>query len=167
MKELLKEIATYNTWANRRLFDFIRAQPEEQMVKEVPSSFRTIYKTVLHMWDAQTAWWQRIKMSERLVLPGETFAGKMTELISGIMHQTVLWDDQVNHSSFAQLEHVCQYQNNKREVIKMPVYQIAFHVFNHDTYHRGQLVNMLRQLEADKIPQLDFSVWTRTRKLVN
>ena len=31
-----------------------------------------------------------------------------------------------------------------------------FHVFNHGTYHRGQLVNKLRQSGIEKIPPKDF-----------
>ena len=32
-----------------------------------------------------------------------------------------------------------------------------FQVFNHVAYHRGQLVNMLRQLGLEKIPPTDFN----------
>jgi uncharacterized damage-inducible protein DinB len=37
-------------------------------------------------------------------------------------------------------------------------------VFNHDTYHRGQLVSILRELGEVNIPQTDFIVWTRQRR---
>ncbi|MBD0288544.1 MAG: DNA polymerase, partial [Flavisolibacter sp.] len=43
-------------------------------------------------------------------------------------------------------------------------YQMLLHLFNHGTYHRGQLVNMLRQLEVSPIPQTDFIVWSRRKK---
>jgi len=46
---------------------------------------------------------------------------------------------------------------------KQPVCQMILHVFNHGTYHRGQLVNMLRQLGIEKIPQTDFIVWSRKK----
>ena len=48
------------------------------------------------------------------------------------------------------IEHVFQYYNSKKEHFKSPVYQMLMHVFNHGTYHRGQLVNMLRQLGVEK-----------------
>ena len=38
------------------------------------------------------------------------------------------------------------------------------HVFNHATYHRGQLINMLRQLGVEKVPQTDFSFWVQNKK---
>jgi uncharacterized damage-inducible protein DinB len=42
------------------------------------------------------------------------------------------------------------------------VVDVFLHVLNHGTYHRGQLVNMLRQLGIEKIPQTDFIVWSRS-----
>jgi uncharacterized damage-inducible protein DinB len=62
------------------------------------------------------------------------------------------------------LDHVFQYYNSKREYFKQPIFQMLLHVFNHGTYHRGQLVNMLRQLAVEKIPQTDFIVFSRTKK---
>ena len=165
MKALIREIAAANTWANKRLADFILSIPEEKQLAEVPSSFSSLYKTLLHMWDAETAWWQRIKMAERLQLPSDNFNGNMPELVQGLLDQSTKWEQWLSTATNPQLEHVCQYQNSKREVVKMPVYQIAFHVFNHGTYHRGQLVNILRQLGIDKVPQTDFSVWTRKREI--
>ena len=38
---------------------------------------------------------------------------------------------------------------------------LALHVFNHSTYHNGQIVTMLRQLKIEKIPATDFIAWTR------
>jgi uncharacterized damage-inducible protein DinB len=47
---------------------------------------------------------------------------------------------------------------------KQPIWQMLLHVFNHATYHRGQVVNMLRQLGVDKIPSTDFSTWAVGKK---
>jgi uncharacterized damage-inducible protein DinB len=38
---------------------------------------------------------------------------------------------------------------------------LLLHIFNHNTYHNGQLVTMLRALGVDKIPSTDFIAWTR------
>jgi len=62
------------------------------------------------------------------------------------------------------LDNVFQYYNTKRELFKDPTWQMLLHVFNHGSYHRGQLVNMFSQLGVEKIPQTDFLIWTRTVK---
>jgi uncharacterized damage-inducible protein DinB len=61
------------------------------------------------------------------------------------------------------LDHVFQYQNKKGEQFKQPLYQMLIHLFNHGTYHRGQIVTILHQLGIKKIPQMDFIVWSRKK----
>ncbi|HMX78573.1 MAG TPA: DinB family protein, partial [Chitinophagaceae bacterium] len=61
------------------------------------------------------------------------------------------------------LEHTIQYYNTKKENFKQPVWQIVLHVVNHSTYHRGQLINMLRQVGVEKLPHTDFIYWTRKK----
>ena len=163
MKELLKQYATYNIWATKRILDIILAMPEEKQMTELPSSFTSLFKTVLHMLDAESIWWQRMKMNERINIPSENFNGTMKEAADGLLQQSKLWEEWVSNASDLSLDHVFQYYNNKKEHFKMPVYQMLHHVFNHGTYHRGQLVNMLRQLSIEKIPQTDFIVWSRKK----
>ncbi len=55
------------------------------------------------------------------------------------------------------------YENSKGEQFKQPIFQMLLHVFNHGTYHRGQLVTMLRQLGVENIPATDFIVWSREK----
>ena len=88
----------------------------------------------------------------------------MQDLSNGLLSQSKQYEDWVNNASELSLEHVFQYQNSKRESFKQPVYQVLLHVFNHSTYHRGQLVTMLRNLGVEKIPQTDFIVWSRMKK---
>ncbi len=164
MKELLKQYAAYNIWASQRIIDVILAMPEEKQLVEVPSSFNSLYKTVLHMWDAESGWWQRMKMQERVIFPSENFKGNMQEMTSALLQQSRQWEEWVSSASDLSLDHVFQYYNNKKEHFKTPVYQMIHHVFNHGTYHRGQLVNMLRQLGQEKVPATDFVMWTRQKK---
>jgi uncharacterized damage-inducible protein DinB len=164
MKELLKQLASYNSWANQKLTELILSLPEEKQLAEVPSSFTSIFKTLLHMWDAESMWWQRMKMNEHVVRPSETFNGAIRDVVNALALQSKQWEEWIGNASDLSLEHVFQYYTTKKEHIKMPVSIMLAHVFNHGTYHRGQLVNMLRQLGVEKIPQTDFSVYYRAKK---
>ena len=117
------------------------------------------------MWDAESAWWQRMKLQERIIVPSENFNGSMNDVASGLMLQNRQWEEWVNNASDISLEHVFQYQNSKKEQFKQPIFQMILHVFNHSTYHRGQLINMLRQLGEEKLPQTDFIVWSRGKRV--
>lgn len=164
MKELLKQYAMYHHWANQKLFEVILSLPEEKQQEVVTSSFPSVHKTLLHMWDAESAWWQRLKLNERITVPSENFQGSTADIIQGLLHQDKLWEEWISQASDRMLEHVFQYKSFKNEQFKQPIFQMVLHVLNHGTYHRGQLVTMLRQLGITKIPQTDFVVWTRLRK---
>ncbi len=164
MKELLKQYAAYNVWASQRIIDLMLTLSEDKHLQEVPSSFKSLLRTVLHMLDAESIWWQRMKLQERIVVPSEGFTGNMQDACSALLHQSKQWEEWVSNASELSVDHVFQYQNAKREFFKMPIYQMLHHVFNHGTYHRGQLINMLRQLGIEKIPQTDFAFWTRSKK---
>lgn len=161
MKELLKQLSTYNIWANQKIIDLILSLPEEKQLAEVPSSFKSLHTTLLHMWDAESIWWQRMKLHERFVRPSDNFKGTTRDVVNGLMSQSKLWEGWVANAGDHMLDHVFQYRQNKTEQFKMPIYQMLLHVFNHGSYHRGQLINMLRQLGIEKIPQTDFSIWVR------
>lgn len=164
MKELLQQLAAYNIWANQRILEIILNLPEEKQQQELPSSFKSLYHTVLHIWNAENVWWQRMKLQERITKPFDSFKGTMDELANELLQQNRQWQEWVNNATDAALDHVFQYQTFEKEQFKQPIFQMLLHVFNHGTYHRGQLINMLRQLGVQKLPDTDFIIWSR-RKL--
>jgi uncharacterized damage-inducible protein DinB len=163
MKELLQQYAAYNIWASKILFDRITKLPEEKITQEIASSFPSLYKTVNHMWLAEEVWWQRMKLVENITLQSEQFTGSFSEQCNQLAKQSLLWKEWVDAASDNQLTHVFAYIRNK-EQHKMKVNDMLLHVFNHATYHRGQLVTLLRQLGEDKIPATDYVVYCRSRK---
>ncbi|HKP31838.1 MAG TPA: DinB family protein [Chitinophagaceae bacterium] len=163
MKELLQQYATYNTWANQKLGDLILSLPPEMQIAEIASSFRSIHHTLLHMLDAESIWWQRIKLQENVIPPSSNFNGDTKELYQLLLQQNKFYEEWVASSSEMALEHVFKYYNTKREPFKVPTFQVLLQIFNHGSYHRGQLVTMLRQLGQTKIPQTDFIVWSRRK----
>jgi uncharacterized damage-inducible protein DinB len=160
MKELLQQYAAYNIWATRLLTDRINKLSDEEINREIGSSFPSIYKTLQHMWLAEEIWWKRLKLTENIVLESEQFTGTFNEMAIKLSLQSQQFKDWIDNATAMQLVHVFAYIRNK-EQLKMPVNEMLQHVFNHATYHRGQLVTMLNQLGADKIPGTDFSAFCR------
>jgi uncharacterized damage-inducible protein DinB len=164
MKELLKQMALYNIWAHQKIMDVVLSLPEEKQLAEIPSSFTSLHKTILHMWDVESIWWQRMKLHERFARPSDNFKGTTMDVVNGLMSQSRLWESWVSNVSDTMLEHVFEFRNNKKEQVKMPIWQMLTNVFNHGTYHRGQLVNMLRQMSIEKIPGTDFVLFPKNKK---
>ena len=164
MKNLLAQYAAYNLWANNALVESIAELPEEDQTRTVTSSFPSLHATLLHMWDAESIWWQRIKLQEQIIRPSETVSADVNAARKGLLDQSKQWCNWVQEAQPHMFEHEFIYRNFRRETFKQPVWQVLLHLFNHSTYHRGQLITLLRQLGSTTIPNTDFIAWTRNPK---
>jgi|ERR1017187_1420942 uncharacterized damage-inducible protein DinB len=164
MKQLLQQNAAYNLWANKILLEKIVQVPEEVIQKDMKSSFSSIFNTVVHLLDVESIWWQRLKLQEHVEWPGKNFEGNFEALSGQILFFSRQWSEWVSNTNEVNLTHVFGYQNSKKEFFKQPVYEMLLHLFNHQTFHRGQIITMLRQNGIEKLPATDFIVFSRGKK---
>ncbi len=163
MKKLLLQYAAYNVWANQRMVECIENLSDDQINREINSSYKSIYATLLHLWDAESIWWQRIKLQEQIDVPGTNFNGSVLELGNSLMKQSKQWKEWTDLATEAALEHEFIYRNSKKEQFKQPVNEVLIHLFNHQSYHRGQLITMFRQVGLETIPNTDFINFSRKK----
>ena len=161
MKQLLASFAAYDLWANRKMLDAIVPLTEGQQQQEITSSFSSIHKTCLHLWDASSIWWQRLQMHEQIVVPSLSFHPCMSDVATGLLAQNKQWVEWLTTVVEAELEKELPYKNMKGDTFRQPVKDILLHLFNHGTYHRGQLVTMLRQVGVEEIEPTDYIVYSR------
>jgi uncharacterized damage-inducible protein DinB len=162
MINLLQQYAGYNSWANKTLLDKIANLNDEQIHQDMVSSFTSLYKTVLHMWQAEHVWWQRLNRIEDIVFLTESFRGSFQELVAGFAAQDLQWKQWMDNAGQEQLEESFSFIRNN-EPFTMVLHDMILHVFNHATFHRGQLVTLLRQLGETVIPSTDFTTFTRIK----
>ncbi len=162
MKQLLQQYAAYNLWANKKIIETANQLSEEQVNKEIVSSFPSVYKTFLHLMEVENAWWERLKLVERPAMSG-WFTGNYEELSKKLLELSRQWQEWIESANEVNITHVFAYQNSKKEQFKQPVYEMLLHLFNHQTLHRGQLIMMFRQLGLDKIPPTDFILFARKK----
>jgi len=162
MKQLLQQYAAYNIWANKKIIETANQLTEEQINKEIESSFPSVYKTALHLMEVENVWWERLKLVERTTLSG-WFTGNFDELSKKLLELSQQWHNWIQNANEVNISHVFAYQNSKKEHFKQPVYEMLLHLFNHQTFHRGQIITMFRQLGLDKIPPTDFIVFSRKK----
>ena len=160
MKEMFVQLARYNTWANMQLISVLLQLDEEQLDMEIVSSFSSLRKTVYHMWSAEDIWLQRLLLAEKPVWAESVFTGSFEEAVKKWQQASKklqsFTEKQFSDESF---QHVMQYHNLKKQPVKLPVHIGLMQAFNHATYHRGQLVTMLRQAGVTKIPGTDFHIF--------
>lgn len=166
MKELLQQLACYNAWANKQLGDLAVSIPADLQRLQVSSSFPSLYATLLHIWDAEEIWWQRLKLRDPIMVPSINLSPTFGEIVKGLANVDNEWVSWALKASDRQLEHVFEYRNSKKELFKQPVSQVLLHLFNHSTFHRGQFVTILRNVGVEKIPSTDFIHWSRVVKTV-
>ncbi|HMO34177.1 MAG TPA: DinB family protein [Lacibacter sp.] len=162
MNRLMADLAAYNHWANETLTHVILQLGESLQQQIVTGSFPNLYATVLHSWDAESGWWQRMEGHRQLVIPSRQFNPTMKETVNGLLHQSLLWK---NWAAEVTAEQLCTpLPPNEAGGDRFPASKgdVLVHVCNHSTYHRGQLVHMLRQLGMTDIPQTDYIHWCRS-----
>ncbi|HXS35696.1 MAG TPA: DinB family protein [Flavipsychrobacter sp.] len=160
MKEILLQFAKYNAWANKRIIDVLLKIDEDELDKEVISSFPTLRKTIYHMWTAEFIWLQRLQLTEQPVWIEDIFKGNFEEACADWQRvsQTIAQfiEKQYDDRSF---EHICEYYDKQKRPNKLPISIILSQLFSHSTYHRGQLVTMMHQVSITKIPPTDFLIF--------
>ena len=148
MLEELIDLFEYNRWANDRILEVARGLSEEEVERDLGSSFPSIRATLAHMLSAEWIWLARWKGTSPTAPPADwdlsTVAaiesrwreihGERAELLASL-------DDD-------SLKAGLTYRNLKGDVFTNPLWQLLRHVINHATYHRGQLTTMLRQVGA-------------------
>jgi len=161
MKQLLLLYTAYEIWANEQLLKLACDLSPEEQNRPIVSSFPSVHKTFLHMWDASSGWWQRLQMHEQVIMPSLSFHPAMQDIANGLLQQNRQWQTFVVDASEEMLSASLPYKNIRGEHFVQPVSDIVIHLSNHGTYHRGQVVTLLRQLGIEKIPQTDYVLFRR------
>jgi len=152
---LIDEYAAYDLWANTRLVDRLAREHDAVLDAPVRSSFPSLRATLLHIRDAHHVWTCRLT-GARHNWPAEEDRAIGTLL----KHATVL-RDHVRGLDVAALERTHTYHDLKGNPHEQVAWRMLMHAFNHASYHRGQVVTMMRQQELDEVPALDLVVFQR------
>ncbi len=163
MKQLLQQYSSYNVWANEIITGKISQLPAAILYNEMNSSFGSIYKTVVHLMDVESIWWQRLKLQKHMVWPGVNYDESFEILSKDLLNLSMQWSEWVQDANEINLTHIFEYTNSKKKSFRQPVYEMLLHLFNHQAFHRGQIITMMRQNEVEKIPATDFIVYSRNK----
>lgn len=162
MKEILSQYVAYNYWANQRILDFILGLPEDLLNKEVPSSFKSLKKTVLHIWDAEMIWISRLKGKSMSYWPSQQIGEN--ETIAGLLDVSAEWIGFLKDKDKNYFNLDCFYKSIAGKEYSQKIYMVVMHCMNHSSFHRGQVVTILRGLGIKEgIPETDMIAFDRSR----
>ncbi len=155
----LINLIEYQRWANRKTVDAITPLATDVVEKEFGGSFPSIRLTILHMLQADYRWLQRLKGFPIAEIP----ASWQTESSQALIATWLSVQDQlVSEVKNLPAEKLIKFTTAKGDHYELPLAEVITHVVNHATYHRGQLVNMLRM--AGTIPtSTDYFLFVVTK----
>lgn len=161
LKELATQHAAFNLWANEQFVTWLSKKSEEQLHKEVPSSYSSILKTLNHIWGMEEYWYSVIFQNPDFIHRYGVEDLHVNEIFQGLLRRSKAWTDDTLFS-----------EKELSEKIKVVTpwfeadqtrYQYIQHLFNHSTYHRGQIVTIARNLGITDAPMTDFLFYNITR----
>jgi len=163
MNQRYLDYASYNIWANNRLINDLLKQDEEILTKELIGSYPTIRATILHIWYAETGWLARLNEEGWETKKVTDFSETNNKLFKEWQKTSEEFRNFINK---AELEKRILFKH-KEENFSIPAREIIQTVFNHGSYHRGQVVMMMRQMGITEITQTDYIEWVREKERGN
>lgn len=150
----------YNLWANTKVADVLRTIDDKIYFQENNSSFSSIAKTVPHIWGAEFIWLTRMQGESLSAWPSANVTDK-TEALDGLIKSSSNLVSFIQSKDESFLKSTYAYKNMKGEPFVDPFEDTLFHVVNHSTYHRGQIITMLRQSGIKSVPSTDLIHYLR------
>lgn len=147
MKQQLIRLFEYNLWANRKF---------GEVLKSSAFSSPKILTFISHTFNAQMIWMDRVsgKVSETKVWEEYPIDEAVEMLLENSQQWLELLKDEEDY------ERKVNYHNSNGVLHSSVFSDIATHVANHGTHHRGQIALLLREEGIDP-PASDFIFFSR------
>jgi uncharacterized damage-inducible protein DinB len=163
----LQEILTlfqYDEWATKRTTESVSPLSEEQYKRDLKSSHGGIHGTLAHIYGADCLWLERWKGNS----PTSQANGNQIQNLIALSdrwqeYRENLHDYLINLTD-TKLSDPLSYTDTRGNNHAEPLYHQMQHRVNHSSYHRGQIVTMLRQLGGRPLAT-DLIMFYRTREI--
>lgn len=150
----------YNAWATLQLLNAVAELPTSELTRDFGTADKSVLGTLVHIFRAERIWLARIQ--ERV--SGIAWSRPEDEELASLKAEWPLlhdsWKNWTNSLSESDTERVLSYTDLRGNPWAQPVWQLALHVVNHSTHHRGQVSGFLRALGKTP-PPLDFIRFVR------
>lgn len=161
MKPILEIYTSYNLWANTKITDALKSISTSLIDKETASSFNTIRKTTYHIWGAEELWWRRLHGESLGKVPAMDFTGSYNDAVKHFLSVSKQFAELVKEKDENYLQSPNTYKDTRGNSWTNKHWQMIMHCMNHSTYHRGQLVTMMRAAGVTSIPATDMIAYFR------
>ena len=160
-KKYFLELADYNIWANNIAIDWLHQINEEQWKQAIISSFSSIEQTAIHIAGAEKIWIDRWTNVQNPVFLTAEFKGTKNDLIAIWKKSSADLKSFIEKYPEENYQQPLTFKRLNGEEYQMEFAQTFSHIINHSTFHRGQLVTMLRHAGFIKVTSTDLITYYR------
>jgi uncharacterized damage-inducible protein DinB len=142
----IRTLYDYLYWSHDRMMESVYTLSPEEYLRELGGSHRSIRDALVHLMGAEWIWlsrWHGISPAALLDPAGFPSLEALEDRWARIHKELQLFLGQVRDQD---LRRPMVYHNTRGEEITLPLVCSMQHLVNHNTYHRGQVASMLRQL---------------------
>ena len=161
-REGMARLLEYTKWANHKVLHAVATLSAEDFRKDLGASHGGVRGTLAHMLAAEWIWLERFKgVSPAKFLDEGDYADvvALSERWRAVERHRESWFKGLGKGAPRQR---IRYKSMAGQPFEAPLWQLVQHVANHSTYHRGQVVGMLRQLGVKGV-STDLVAWDRER----
>ena len=153
----LNELFNYNYWARDRQLKVCVALTEDQFKRPLGSSFSSVRDTLVHMVAVERLWLERWRgQTPQSLLRPEEFP--TLPAVQKYWHEVEReMREYLSNLNEKVIEQPITYVNTRGQTWTYALWRMMLHLLNHQSYHRGQVTTLLRQLEIQPT-QVDFLV---------
>jgi len=159
----MRELFAFNAWANYRVLAAAEALTADQFTKPLGSSFSSVRDTLVHIWAVEWVWLERLQGRSPASFPEAKEFAELASLRPRWAELEKRWLEYVSRLDQAELDEEIEYKTLSFGPARDPRWQMMQHVVNHGTYHRGQVITLLRQLGTKGV-STDLITFYRERK---
>lgn len=146
MLETLRKLYQYLQWANWRVLEVAEELPDEAYKREFDVSFKSLHGTLAHMLGAEWLWFERFHGRSPSSVTGYATWSSAAHLASAWIPVRETQTHFLAHLKPVDLRSKLTYRNLAGETKSYILGEALLHCANHATFHRGQVVSLLRQL---------------------
>ncbi len=148
LKQHFQMLASYNTLANRKLYQVCSQLSDAQRKQIRPAFFKSIHGTLNHIMIGDRIWMGRFKGQEMASTGLDAILYHDFEVLQKMRElEDKTIEVFVSNLSEGFFSNTITYVNNQGKAYKDPAQLLLAHFFNHQTHHRGQIHDMLTQTE--------------------
>jgi len=159
----LTNLLEFHYWARDRVLDAAALLTPEQYTRDLGSSFPSVRDTLVHLYSAEWAWYQRWHgTSPTAMLAAADYRDVPTLRGAWTAHEGQMRTFLAEQGE-AGITRSVDYTALTGQRCTSAFWEMLHHLVNHGTYHRGQVTTMLRQLGAAPAKSVDLIVFYRER----